>query len=138
MNVAPYYTRSAVERAPEVINDYLAEARDLEDTAEELASFDWMLHKTLAQNSGNPLYTLILNGFTEFYQNMAQIYFSAADARKRSFCFYKDLLRTVKHHNPDAAEKISRAMMKESIDIWQKTEKQFKSNLEAKSAQGGR
>jgi GntR family negative regulator for fad regulon and positive regulator of fabA len=138
MNVAPYYTRSAVERAPEVINDYLAEARDLEDTAEELASFDWMLHKTLAQNSGNPLYTLILNGFTEFYQNMAQIYFSTAGARKRSFCFYKDLLRTVKHHNPDAAEKISREMMKESIAIWQRTEGQFKSHLEAKSAQGGR
>jgi DNA-binding FadR family transcriptional regulator len=67
---------------------------------------------------------------------MARIYFSATEARKRSLRFYKDLLGTVKHRNPEAAEKISRAMMKESIDIWQKTEKQFKSNLEAKSAQG--
>jgi GntR family negative regulator for fad regulon and positive regulator of fabA len=138
MNVAPYYTRNAVEHAPEVINDYLAGAKDIEDTAEALASFDWMLHKTLALNSGNPLYTLILNGFTEFYQNMARHYFSTAEARERSLCFYKDLIRTVKQRNPEAAEKISRAMMKESIDIWQKTEKQFKSNLEAKSTQGGR
>ncbi len=138
MNVAPHYTRSAVERAPEVIGDYLTGAKDLEDTAAALASFDWMLHKTLALNSGNPLYTLILNGFTEFYQNMARIYFSAAEARKRSLCFYKDLLGTVKHRNPDAAEKISRVMMKESITIWLRTERQFKSHLEAKSAQGGR
>ena len=138
MNVAPYYTRNAVEHAPEVINDYLAGAKDIEDTAEALASFDWMLHKTLALNSGNPLYTLILNGFTEFYQNMARHYFSTTEARERSLCFYKDLIRTVKQRNPEAAEKISRVMMKESIDIWQKTEKQFKSNLEAKSTQGGR
>jgi DNA-binding FadR family transcriptional regulator len=69
---------------------------------------------------------------------MARHYFSTAEARERSLCFYKDLIRTVKQRNPEAAEKISRAMMKESIDIWQKTEKQFKSNLEAKSTQGGR
>jgi GntR family negative regulator for fad regulon and positive regulator of fabA len=138
MNVAPYYTRSAVERAPEVIKDYLAGAKEIEDTAEALASFDWTLHKTLALNSSNPLYTLILNGFTEFYQNMAQIYFSTAEARDRSFCFYKDLITTVKHRNPDAAEKISRIMMKDSIAIWQKTERQLKSRLEVKSAQGGR
>jgi GntR family negative regulator for fad regulon and positive regulator of fabA len=138
MNVAPYYTRSAVERAPEAINDYLAGARNLENTAEALASFDWMLHKTLTLNSGNPLYTLILNGFVEFYQNMAQIYFSTAEARDRSLCFYNDLIRTVKRRNPDAAEKISRIMMKESISIWQRTERQFKSFFEAKNAQGGR
>jgi GntR family negative regulator for fad regulon and positive regulator of fabA len=138
MNVAPYYTRSAVERAPEVIKDYLAGAKEIEDTAEALASFDWRLHKTLALNSSNPLYTLILNGFTEFYQNMAQIYFSIAEARDRSFCFYNDLITTVKRRNPDAAERISRIMMKDSIAIWQKTERQLKSRLEVKSAQGGR
>ena len=121
-----------------MIKDYLAGAKDIEDTAEALASFDWMLHKTLTMNSSNPLYTLILNGFAEFYQNMAQIYFSTAEARDRSFCFYKDLIRTVKRRNPDAAEKISRIMMKESIAIWQKTERQFKSLFEAKSEQGGR
>jgi DNA-binding FadR family transcriptional regulator len=69
---------------------------------------------------------------------MAQIYFSTAEARDRSLCFYKDLIRTVKRRNPDAAEKISRIMMKDSIAIWQKTERQFKSIFEAKSAQGGR
>jgi len=137
MNVAPYYTRSAVEHAPEVINDYLAGAKNIEDTAEAWASFDWMLHKTLALNSGNPIYALILNGFAEFYQNMAQIYFSTIEARDRSLCFYNDLIRTVKRRNLDAAEKISRIMMKDSIAIWQKTEQQFKSFFEARSGQGG-
>lgn len=138
VNVAPIYTKSAVERAPEMIENYLAGAKDIENSAESLASFDWMLHKTLTMNSSNPLYTLILNGFAEFYRNMAQIYFSTTEARDRSFCFYKDLLRTVKRRNPVAAEKISRIMMKESIAIWQRTERQFKSLFAAKNGQGGR
>ena len=62
LQLAPAYTRAAVARAAPELVAFLGGAKTLVDPA-DYAGFDWQLHHLLTVRSGNPIYTLILNGF---------------------------------------------------------------------------
>jgi GntR family negative regulator for fad regulon and positive regulator of fabA len=66
LSLAPAYARAAVERAPDKVVTLLKGYPDQEDTAEHFAQADWDLHHGLTLASGNPVFTLILNGFADF------------------------------------------------------------------------
>jgi GntR family transcriptional regulator, negative regulator for fad regulon and positive regulator of fabA len=117
--LAPIYTRLAVERDPGKVNSCLQENIHLLDTPESFASFDWRLHHTLTVSSGNPIYTLILNGFSGFYQEMARHYFQQTLARQASRLFYTVLMEKALLKDGLAAESLTRAVMLESITLWQ-------------------
>lgn len=119
LNLAPAYTRAAVLHAPELVAEYVGRYQHLSDTAESFASFDWQLHRHLTLCSGNPIYTLIINGFSDFYEELARRYFAAADDRRRSRNFYADLAQAAAARDADRAENVSRAAMMESITSWQ-------------------
>lgn len=116
--LAPEYTRLAVEFAPGEVLNCLQGSVLLNDDPAEFASFDWHLHHTLTVASGNPIFTLILNGFAGFYEQMAEIYFEHADARRASQEFYRSLMEAAATNDPTKAEIITCAMMKESISLW--------------------
>jgi GntR family negative regulator for fad regulon and positive regulator of fabA len=116
--LAPQYTRQAVEHSPALVSQCLRDAISLNDIPEEYASFDWHLHYSLTMASGNPIFTLILNGFAGFYEQMACIYFSHSDARKASWEFYQTLSDTTLRNDSVEAENITRTMMKKSIELW--------------------
>ena len=118
MHLAPAYTRSAVQRAPADVIALLSGRRDLADTAEAFAAFDWELHHGLAVASGNPVYTLILNGFAEFYRKMAALYFSDAEARGISADFYVALLQATRQGKADGAAHLTRQVMARSLELW--------------------
>lgn len=65
--MAPAYTRAAVELAAGDVAAYLAGHSQVPDSARAFARYDWGLHHMLTVASGNPVYTLILNGFAGFY-----------------------------------------------------------------------
>jgi len=117
--LAPAYTRQAVENSPSQVIEYLKEYLSLEESPEGYASFDWRLHHTLTIASGNPIFTLILNGFAGFYENMACIYFMQVDARQASREFYRSLYEATKSNDGIAAENITLSMMTESIILWE-------------------
>ncbi len=117
--LAPAYTYAAVSHAPDVIADYLTGRDGLNDSPEAMATFDWRLHHLLTIVSQNPIYTLILNGFADFYERLAQIYFLSNEGRQSSRVFYADLATAVSNHDPVAAEIISKQAMQESIRVWQ-------------------
>ncbi len=116
--LAPAYSRAAVEHSAAMVVGCLADYGNLEDTAEAYAAFDWKLHHTLTVASGNPVYTLILNGFVGFYGQMAQLYFAQSEARASSRAFYCALLAAARQRDAADAERITRAVMLESIDLW--------------------
>jgi GntR family negative regulator for fad regulon and positive regulator of fabA len=116
--LAPAYTRAAVASSSASVAECLADSASLEDTPEAFAAFDWTLHYTLTVASGNPIYTLILNGFAGFYEQMARLYFAQATARRASREFYAALLAAARQGDTAAAERITRSVMKESIDLW--------------------
>jgi GntR family negative regulator for fad regulon and positive regulator of fabA len=116
--LAPAYARAAVERSPEPVRAHLAGCQDLEDAPDPFAVFDWGLHRTLAAASGNPVFTLILNGFAPFYEAMARLYFAAPHARDASRRFYGALLAAAQAGDPGEAEQVTRAAMTESLSLW--------------------
>jgi GntR family negative regulator for fad regulon and positive regulator of fabA len=120
LSLAPAYTWAAVNNAPEEVNAYLQGYRQLSDTAESYATFDWRLHRQLTLSSGNPIYTLIMNGFSDFYEQLARLYFAAGDERSRSKDFYAALADAAIDQDADKAEKISRSAMLDSIRSWQR------------------
>jgi GntR family negative regulator for fad regulon and positive regulator of fabA len=119
ISLAPAYARAAVERNPNHVAELLADYAMLDDTPQIFAAADWDLHRHLTIDSGNPVFTLILNGFSDLYKNMALVYFSLIEARARSRVFYQDLHRAALTEDPDLAEHVTRQMMIESLDLWQ-------------------
>jgi GntR family negative regulator for fad regulon and positive regulator of fabA len=117
--LAPAYTQMAVENLPATVAELLAGYTDLADTPRAFAEADWELHRRLTIASGNPVFTLILNGFTDLYLNMAMIYFALPQARAHSRAFYHDLHAAAKAHDPLAAEAVTRRVMQDTIDLWQ-------------------
>ncbi len=116
--LAPAYTRAAVERSAAAVVQCLAAQAELDDAPEAFASFDWKLHHTLTTASGNPVYTLILNGFAGFYEEMARLYFAQPGARRSSRAFYAALQAAATQADGAEAERITRSVMLESIALW--------------------
>ncbi|NLF67012.1 MAG: fatty acid metabolism transcriptional regulator FadR [Chloroflexi bacterium] len=116
--MAPAYIRAAVERDPEGVAALAAEGERLADEAAAYALFDWRLHHELTLRSGNPVYTLILNGFAGFYEQVAQRYFSRPEARAVSRSFYRTLASVAAARDTEAATTLARSVMQESIAQW--------------------
>jgi len=116
--MAPAYTRLAVERAPEKVIKLLEAHTLLPEQAEEFAAFDWKLHYQLTIASGNPIFTMILNGFQELYLPMACLYFQTAAARASSRHFYAGLYTVSLNGDAQAAELLTQRVMGESLDLW--------------------
>ncbi len=129
LNLAPAYTRAAVTHAPQSIQPLLYTHALLEDSPSAMAAFDWKLHRCLTLASQNPIYVLILNGFADFYEQLAEIYFLSPEGRAKSKVFYAELATAVSNHDAQAAETISQAAMRESLRIWQESEPTRLNNL---------
>ena len=116
--LAPAYTRLAVKRAAKRLVKFLEGYQDLIDTPDTFAKADWELHQYLTIESGNPIFTLILNGFKDLYPQMGQLYFTRSKARARSRKFYADLRAAAQARDADRAETVTREVMQDSIDLW--------------------
>ena len=122
--LAPAYVRAAVEENRRQVAALAGEGEQLADTPEAFAAFDWRLHHTLTLLSGNPVYTLILNGFAGFYEEVARRYFIPAEARAFSRRFYRQLVETAEAGEAAAAEALSRQVMEGSIKLWREARKE--------------
>jgi GntR family negative regulator for fad regulon and positive regulator of fabA len=116
--LAPAYARLAVKRAAKNLAKFLEGYLDLADTPDAFAKADWELHQYLTIESGNPIFTLILNGFKELYPQMGSRYFTPVRARLRSRRYYVDLRAAAQARDPDRTEAITREIMQDSIDLW--------------------
>jgi GntR family negative regulator for fad regulon and positive regulator of fabA len=116
--LAPAYVRLAVKRAARNLAKFLEDYQDLVDTPDAFAKADWELHKYLTIESGNPIFSLILNGFKELYPSMGRAYFTPPKARTRSRKFYADLHAAAQARDPERAEVITCEVMQDSIDLW--------------------
>lgn len=117
--LAPTYVRLAIEREPQTITRYLEGLLHIPDDAAAYAEADWELHKLCSIHSGNPVFTLILNGFQEFYLQAAESYFSHPSTRRHSFTFYQTLLQAAQDQDPHSAQTITEKIMQSSQSLWQ-------------------
>lgn len=119
LSLAPAYTRLAIEHDPACIETLLANLDGLAETPEAFTTADWDLHHALTMASGNPIFTLILNGFHDLYQMMGLRYFALPTARATSRAFYRELHACAQQKNAVAAESVARQIMETSLEIWQ-------------------
>lgn len=123
--LAPAYAREAVRHAPARVAAYLAGAESLGEEAEEWAAWDWGLHRLLTVASGNPVYTLILNGFLGLYARMAALYFERPAAREASRAFYGALRSAAEARDPSRAGRVTREVMARSVELWRPLERRL-------------
>ena len=116
--LAPAYIRLAVQNQPGQVRSFLSGYDRLEDSPAAYASADWALHHRLTILSGNPVFTLILNGFCDLYQTMALIYFHEPVPRRHSQGFYRQLMLAAQAHDPNRAESVTREVMLDSLQFW--------------------
>ena len=116
--MAPTYFRRAAESNPTHVESLLRQIVEVDEMPEAFAQADWRLHHRLTVLSGNPIFTLILNGFKQLYGQMALIYFELPDAREHSRRFYGDLLRATADRDPVMVEKLTRVAMSDSCELW--------------------
>lgn len=117
--LAPAYTHDAVQHHPEDVDRLLS---DLVNTPGDAAAFtkaDWTLHHALARLSGNPVFSLILNGFSDLYHNLGVLYFSSEDNRSHSLHYYQQLYQHSRDRDADAARSLTRTIMQASIARWE-------------------
>jgi GntR family transcriptional regulator, negative regulator for fad regulon and positive regulator of fabA len=121
--LAPAYIYQAVKCQPLKVIAFLEHGlAELEDTPEPYANFDWELHHQFSILSGNPVFTLILNGFSDLYPMMARRYFQNAAARQRSFRFYNDLRQAATAGDEAQARQITWEVMEASLSLWQQAQ----------------
>lgn len=114
--LAPAFTRAAVEHAPEAAAELL---RGLpEDTAYALTAFDWQVQQELCRLSGNPVYSLILNGFAELFSRAAPLYFAFPEARAASRAYYAELRQRALEGDAGGAEAAAREVYALSLELW--------------------
>lgn len=119
--MAPEYTRLAVERNATVVATLLENYLSLADESDTYAQADFELHRQLTIHSGNPVFTLILNGFQNLYVAMGHEYFAFEFGRQSSHKFYRELLACARQKDSAGAGKLCERIMSESLLIWQTT-----------------
>ena len=119
--LAPAYSRLAFARASKELADFLEAYTHLADTPEAYAQADQELHHQLTLFSGNPIFTLIYNGFRKLSFQAGLDYFASAEARGSSREYYEGLLQDALHEDADSAASRTAKVMQDSLDFWQKT-----------------
>lgn len=117
--LAPAYSQAAIENAPDEVQSVLEECLDLDDNPEDFALADWKLHHRLTVCSGNPVFTLILNGFQDLYPVMGEVYFRNPEARAASREFYSGLQKSILSKDSMLAKKVTKQAMEVSVGLWQ-------------------
>lgn len=125
--LAPEYTRLAIRNASSEVIRLLESMQTLPDAAPVFTRVDLELHCRLTILSGNPIFTLILNGFTDLYHSMGLRYFLSPLTRDHSRSYYKKLLSAALSNDIFMAEEVTRAVMRESLELWQEIEGQTSS-----------
>ena len=121
--LAPTYAAMAVEQDATSVMVYLEELVEMtnsdEANAAAYADGDGGLHKLLADLSGNPIFSFILNGFLPLYPAMGRAYFSSEEAKLYSKKFYEKFLKLAKVSDVMGVKELVDRVMQDAIKFWQ-------------------
>lgn len=116
--IAPAYTRLAFSHSKEDLIAFLESYQSLPDEPEAYAQADQELHHHLTVLSGNPIFTLIYNGFRKLSYQAGLVYFANPQTRKHSQAFYQGLLEDFRRADSQSASERTAKVMQDSLDYW--------------------
>jgi GntR family negative regulator for fad regulon and positive regulator of fabA len=117
-NISAIYVRGALKNNPEKTIELLSRYKDIEDTGEAYAEFDYQLNKELVVASGNPIYLLVLNGFRGLYSRIGSLYFANPKGREISRDYYQKLIELAEKNKFDDSIYAVRRYGVESGKLW--------------------
>ena len=117
-NISAIYVRGAIKNNPEKTIELISAYKEVADTGEAFAEFDYNLNKELVVASGNSIYLLILNGFKGLYSRIGSLYFSHPKGREITKNFYEKLIVLAKENRFDDAVFAVRKYGIESGKLW--------------------
>jgi len=117
-NISAIYIRGAIKNNPEKTIELLTAYKDVDDTGEAFAAFDYKLNKELVVASGNSIYLLILNGFKGLYSRIGSLYFSHPKGREISKVYYEKLIELAKENKFDESVYAVRNYGIQSGQLW--------------------
>lgn len=123
LDLIPAMAVRAAKNRPEALLLHLEKAGGLSDDSEAFTAFDWELQRLMAEHSGNPLFGMIVNDFSEVFMALARPYFETEGGRASSAAYYIDLFYAVQKGDPEAIAATVRAVMRESILLWESLQK---------------
>lgn len=118
-NISAIYTRAAIKVNPQAIIEFLEKSKELEDTAQAFADYDYQVHHQLALAGNNRIYVLVLNGFRGLYSKIGGHYFSDPRTRALAKQFYLDLITLAEKGDFDGSISLLRKYGHQSGEIWQ-------------------
>lgn len=127
---APDYARKSVENHATRLADCLRRVRKLRNTPSALARFDEELHLTMAVLSGNRIYPLIMNSFSDLFHKLKGELFECEEHREQALTFYRELLTAAGAGNAGHAEQITRVEMQERLENFKRQSLQKESAQE--------
>lgn len=116
--LAPVYIQLSFENNREQTINFLETFSDLPDDPEAYAQADQELHHQLTIFSGNPIFTLIYNGFRQLSYQSGIDYFTSPQARNHSKAFYTGLLEDFRCNDLKSASERAQKVMQESLNYW--------------------
>lgn len=117
-NISAIYVRGAIKNNPEKTIELISAYKEVADTGEAFAEFDYNLNKELVVASGNSIYLLILNGFKGLYSRIGSLYFSHPKGREITKNFYEKLIVLANENRFDDAVFAVRKYGIESGKLW--------------------
>lgn len=120
-DLAPQYAFLAVRNNPTQVSALVDEILPDLESVTSFAEADWTLHHRMTVLSENPIYTLILNGFKDYYRLLAAQYFAIEESRQYSRLFYQQLKAFAENRNPAEARELVRQVMARSIILWKQS-----------------
>ncbi len=72
----------------------------------DMAEKDWRVHNLIARASGNLLFVIVLNAFTDLAGDSGKLYFANEKNRRASERFHRDIYEAIKKRQPERARKI--------------------------------
>ena len=117
-NISAIYVRGAIKNNPEQTIELLNKYKEIDDSGEAFAEFDYQLNKELVVASGNSIYLLILNGFRGLYSRIGRLYFAHPTGREISRNFYDKLIELAQNGQCDESVYAVRKYGVESGKLW--------------------
>ncbi|WP_251359295.1 fatty acid metabolism transcriptional regulator FadR [Kangiella sp. TOML190] len=126
-NTASIFLRKAIKNNSDALVEMLDKIDEVPNNADGYIAYDWQFHHVATRVSGNPVYTLMLNGFEAIYYKIGRFYFGWEQTRKLAREFYKSFNEAIKQGDADKAMQVFWQYGHDSGDLWNRAKAELKS-----------
>lgn len=121
------FYRHAMRENSQTMSELFAGITQVEQDGQSFINFDWQVSLQCAFLSGNPVYSLMINGFKDIYYRIGRYYFAHVETRQLAQVHYKNLSEIVLTQNIEKLNDAIWSYGRESGNLWMSMRKNLTS-----------